>query len=358
VCIISPYNFPLEIPALQLLGALFMGNKVLLKSDSKVSLPLYEFIKLLIACGMPKGDLIYVHTNGENMEHLISQINLKMTVFTGSSRVGEKLTKILHGKIKLEDSGYNWKILGPDVPKDNEIEYVAHISDQDAYALSGQKCSAQSCLFIHKNWIDAKFISKIKLLSEKRSVKDQTICPLLSWTNKKLQDHTENILKIPGAQLLFGGTPVNEFHTIPEIYGCFKPTAIYVPLKSFSVKKYFELITTEVFAPFQIVTEYNDSNLEVVLNILESFESSLTAGIVSSDIKFLNKILSHTTNGVTYSGIRARTTGAPQNHWFGPSGDPRAGGIGTAESIKYVWSSHREIINDFIFPKNFKIIQS
>jgi 1-pyrroline-5-carboxylate dehydrogenase len=31
--------------------------------------------------------------------------------------------------------------------------------------------------------------------------------------------------------------------------------------------------------------------------------------------------------------MRARTTGAPQNHWFGPCGDPRAAGIGTPEAI-------------------------
>jgi hypothetical protein len=38
--------------------------------------------------------------------------------------------------------------------------------------------------------------------------------------------------------------------------------------------------------------------------------------------------------------------GAPQNHWFGPAGDPRAAGIGTPEAIQLVWSGHREIIWD------------
>ena len=37
----------------------------------------------------------------------------------------------------------------------------------------------------------------------------------------------------------------------------------------------------------------------------------LTAGVVSNDVKFLHKVLSNTLNGVTYAGIRARTTGAP-----------------------------------------------
>ena len=52
-------------------------------------------------------------------------------------------------------------------------------------------------------------------------------------------------------------------------------------------------------------------------------------------------------NGVTYTGSRARTTGAPQNHWFGPAGDPRAGGIGSKEAVIHTWTCHREIVADF-----------
>lgn len=43
--------------------------------------------------------------------------------------------------------------------------------------------------------------------------------------------------------------------------------------------------------------------------------------------------MANTVNGTTYIGRRARTSGAPQNHWFGPAGDPRNWGIGTAEAI-------------------------
>lgn len=59
------------------------------------------------------------------------------------------------------------------------------------------------------------------------------------------------------------------------------------------------------------------------------------------------QVLGNTVNGTTYVGRRARTTGAPQNHWFGPAGDPRGAGIGTPEAIRLVWSCHREIIHDF-----------
>ena len=46
------------------------------------------------------------------------QANPRMTLFTGSSKVAEKLAEDLKGRIKLEDAGFDWKILGPDV---NEV---------------------------------------------------------------------------------------------------------------------------------------------------------------------------------------------------------------------------------------------
>lgn len=337
------------------MGALFMGNKVLLKVDSKVSACIEDFIRLLVACGMPKNDVILVHTNGENMEHLLKETDPRMTLFTGSQKVAEKLSKLLSGRIKIEDAGFDWKILGPDVC---DADYIASVSDQDAYALSGQKCSAQSLMFVHKNWSEAKFLNKIKDLAERRSYKNGTLSPVLTWSNKAITNHVDNVLKIPGSQLLFGGMPVSEQHTIPEVYGSYKPTAIFVPLKAFANKKHFEAIITELFGPFQIVTEYNDKDLDAVLAVLDGLDQQLTAGVVSNDKNFLQKVLGHSCNGVTYAGIRARTTGAPQNHWFGPCGDPRAGGIGTPEAIKYCWSSHREIVMDSNSPKDLKITQS
>lgn len=46
-----------------------------------------------------------------------------MTLFTGSSRVAEKLADDLSGRVKLEDAGFDWKILGPDV---NEVYIICY----------------------------------------------------------------------------------------------------------------------------------------------------------------------------------------------------------------------------------------
>jgi 1-pyrroline-5-carboxylate dehydrogenase len=82
-----------------------------------------------------------------------------------------------------------------------------------------------------------------------------------------------------------------------------------------------------------VVTDYRNGDVGTVTEILERMSHHLTAAVVSNDSVFTEKILGSTVNGTTYAGIRARTTGAPQNHWFGPAGDPRGAGIGTAEAI-------------------------
>lgn len=109
-----------------MMGALFMGNKVLVKPDVKTAMPLEQFIRLLHHCGLPKEDLDLIYADGPVMENILKKTPVRQTLFTGSSNVGEHLAKTLKGKIRLEDAGFDWKILGPDVPKEQrEIDYIA-----------------------------------------------------------------------------------------------------------------------------------------------------------------------------------------------------------------------------------------
>lgn len=343
VAVISPFNFPLEIPLLQTMGALFMGNKVLYKADSRVSVVMEQTFRMLHACGMNMHDLDMIGCEGPQMEGLLIRARPQVTQFTGSSKVAEKLAVDLAGRVRLEDAGFDWKILGPDV---GNVDHVAYVCDQDAYAFSGQKCSAQSMLFVHDNWVKAGIFDKLKALAGRRKLDDLTIGPVLTVTTEKAMDHIRALLKINGAKLLFGGNPLKN-HKIPAVYGAWEPTAVFVPLVELLKPENFPTVTTEIFGPLQVVTQF-DSGAGVcrVLEACEKMESHLTAAIVSSDRVFQRTILGNTINGTTYCGARARTTGAPQNHWFGPAGDPRAAGIGTKEAIQLVWSCHREIVMD------------
>ena len=126
VGVITPFNFPIEIPVLQMMGALYMGNKPLVKPDSRCGFPLEQWIRMLHYCGLPKEDLDFINCDGPVMEKILIKGNARTTLFTGSSRIGEHLASKLNGKVKLEDGGFDWKILGPDVPKSQtDRDYIA-----------------------------------------------------------------------------------------------------------------------------------------------------------------------------------------------------------------------------------------
>ena len=75
-------------------------------------------------------------------------------------------------------------------------------------------------------------------------------------------------MELDGAEIVFGGKPLKN-HSIPAVYGAWEPTAIFVPLKHFRGAKKFKLLTTELFGPFQVLTEYGTKDEDRVLEILE-----------------------------------------------------------------------------------------
>ncbi|KAI3500274.1 hypothetical protein L1887_36093 [Cichorium endivia] len=161
-------------------------NKHVLKVDSKVCIIMEQMLRLLHDCGMPLDDVDFINSDGKTMNKLLLKGKPRMTLFTGSSKVANKLADDLNSRIKLEDAGFDWKILGPDVL--HEVDYVLWVCDQDAYACSGQKCSAQSMLFMHEamNWLlshmdDPDIDAPINKESGKNDVDPSKIATLVSF---------------------------------------------------------------------------------------------------------------------------------------------------------------------------------
>lgn len=69
----------------------------------------------------------------------------------------------------------------------------------------------------------------------------------------------------------------------------------------------FELCTKEIFGAFQVVVEYKEGEVDLVLEALERMTAHLTAAVVSNDVAFQQKVLAHTVNGTTYAGIRGES---------------------------------------------------
>jgi len=341
VGVITPFNFPIEICGIQSISAVMMGNQPCVKVCERVSIAMEQIVRMMHHCGMETTDMDYVHCRGPVMEHILVNGSARNTLFTGSQKIAEQLTKSLKGRVKLEDAGFDWKVLGPDV---GNMEYVAWQSDLDSFGYSGQKCSAQSMLFAHENWVRAGIFQKMEQMAARRNLAELTIGPVLTHTTEDILAHTEKLAQIPGAKVLFGGKELKN-HTIPKKYGAVEPTCVFVPFDQ--IHDHFDDVTREIFGPFSVATEYKAGEEDAVLECLNRNPNHLTAGIVSQEHDFVEKFLGNTFVGTTYAGMRARTTAAPQQMWFGPCGDPRAAGIHTPEAIQLVWSGHREVIYDY-----------
>jgi 1-pyrroline-5-carboxylate dehydrogenase len=151
---------------------------------------------------MPASDVNFINTSNDATMRIIDKADFNMIQFTGGSEVAEMIANRTNGKVRLEDAGFDWKLLGPDV---SNVDYVAWVADQDTYAASGQKCSKQSVMFVHENWIKAGLIEKIKTLAARRKLSDLTIGPVLTWNNKSIKGHIDSLLKLPETKLAFGG---------------------------------------------------------------------------------------------------------------------------------------------------------
>lgn len=83
VAVITPFNFPIEIPLLQIMGALYMGNKPLLHVDPKVAIAMEQVIRMLHHCGMPAADMDFLNTDGPNTNSVLLDARPRNTLFTG-----------------------------------------------------------------------------------------------------------------------------------------------------------------------------------------------------------------------------------------------------------------------------------
>lgn len=72
---------------------------------------------------------------------------------------------------------------------------------------------------MHKNWNKTDFLEKWTNQTAKRNLNDLSICPILSWNNKKLKEHTDAVMELDGAKMVIGGKPLSTPNSIPSIYG-------------------------------------------------------------------------------------------------------------------------------------------
>ena len=163
VACITPWNFPIAIPAWKIAPALVSGNTVVFKPASLTPLCATEVVQCFLDAGLPDGVLNLILGSGETLSSaLVDDDRIKAISFTGSSSVGRALYARAAQrlcKVQLEMGGKNAVIVLADADLEKAAESVA----SGAFGATGQRCTATSRAVVAKPLL-ADFI---KLLGSK-----------------------------------------------------------------------------------------------------------------------------------------------------------------------------------------------
>src|SRR5438270_13937866 len=150
VAAITPWNFPIAIPAWKIAPALAYGNTVVWKPAELVPLTATHFLSALVDAGLPVGVLNMVLGRGSEVgEVLATHQAIDAITFTGSNPVGRSIQRKAteHGKkVQLEMGGKNPAVVLADANLDHAAEHVA----RGAFLSAGQKCTATSRVIVEQ----------------------------------------------------------------------------------------------------------------------------------------------------------------------------------------------------------------
>src|SRR5712691_3281266 len=145
---ITPWNFPIAIPAWKLAPALVCGNTIVFKPAEDTPLLAERFVELLTEAGCPRGVVNIVHGFGETAgDALVRHPDVAVITFTGSRETGVAVTHAAADRLKhvhLELGGKNGIIVMEDADLDLAVEGIVW----SAFGTSGQRCTAASRVLV------------------------------------------------------------------------------------------------------------------------------------------------------------------------------------------------------------------
>src|SRR5690606_17667262 len=226
VGIITPWNFPIAIPAWKIAPALCYGNTVVFKPADLVPGCAWAIVDILHRAGLPKGVLNLVMGKGSVVgQAMLDSPDIAAITFTGSTATGKRvaLACVEHNrKFQLEMGGKNPLVVLDDADLGGAVECAVN----GAFFSTGQRCTASSRLIVTEG-IHDKFVAavteRLKSLVIDNALKAGTqIGPVVDQSQFDQDEKYIAIGRDEGAKLAFGGERLNRetpgFYLQPALF--------------------------------------------------------------------------------------------------------------------------------------------
>ncbi|WP_119255924.1 aldehyde dehydrogenase family protein [Shinella zoogloeoides] len=277
VGIITPWNFPIAIPAWKIAPALAYGNTVVLKPADLVPGSAWALVDILHRAGAPAGVVNLVMGRGSVVgQTLLDSPDVNALTFTGSVGTGKRvaLASVEHNrKFQLEMGGKNPFVVLDDADLAVAVEAAANSS----FFSTGQRCTASSRLIvtegIHDRFV-AALTDRLRDLVIDDALKAGThIGPVVDESQLKQDADYIDIGRSEGARLAFGGERLER-----ETPGFYLSPALFT-----EATNDMRIAREEIFGPVAAVIRVKD--YDEALAVANDTSFGLSSGIATTSLK-------------------------------------------------------------------------
>ena len=339
VGLITPWNFPIAIPAWKLAPALAFGNTVVMKPADLVPASAWALADILHRAGLPQGVLNLVMGRGSEVgATLLQDPGVDAITFTGSVATGQKVAQACvarMAKFQLEMGGKNPMI----VLDDADLGIAINCAVQSGFFSTGQRCTASSRVIvtegIHDRFVTG-VIDKLKTLRIDDARKAGTdIGPVVdSMQLKQDLDYVE-IARGEGAHVAFGGEAI-ERNADGQAGFYMRPALITETVPQMRINR------EEVFGPVVSVLRVRD--YAEALAQANDTPFGLASGIATTSLKHATHFKRHAQAGMVM--VNVPTAGVDYHVPFGgrkgSSYGPREQGRYAAEFYTVVKTAYTQ----------------
>mgnify|MGYP001094798484 CR=1 FL=1 len=277
VGIITPWNFPIAIPAWKIAPALAYGNCVVFKPADLVPGSAWALSDIIVRAGAPAGVFNLVMGRGSVVgDAILTSRDIDAVTFTGSVATGRKVAAacVEHmRKFQLEMGGKNPLVVLDDADLATAVECAAN----GAFFSTGQRCTASSRIVvtegIHDRFV-AALTERLKGLVVDDALKDGThIGPVVDQSQLDQDISYIDIGKAEGARLAWGGERLNR--AAPGYY--LQPALFTETTADMRINR------EEIFGPVAGVIRVRD--YDEALSVANDTAFGLSSGICTTSLR-------------------------------------------------------------------------